>query len=160
MLTVYGIETSSYAFLGIVVLRSCNSTYRLRYWNSATFLRPPNKPLVATVLTVYGIETGYRSQSCCLLGLVRCNSTYRLRYWNLFKPPNTWFVVPGCNSAYRLRYWNAAIAARITNVLFAFGCNSAYRLRYAPQGAGQQRSKATMRAAHRKYLSEVKVKRR
>ena len=39
-------------------------------------------------------------------------------------------------------------------------CNSTYRLRYAPKGARQQRSQATMRAAHRKYLSEVKVKRR
>ena len=40
------------------VIMSCNSTYRLRYWNFRT-----NKNLiffsisVATVLTVYGIET-------------------------------------------------------------------------------------------------------
>ena len=41
-----------------------------------------------------------------------------------------------------------------------WGCNSTYRLRYAPKGARQQRSKATMRAAHRKCLSKAKVKRR
>ena len=39
-------------------------------------------------------------------------------------------------------------------------CNSTYRLRYAPKGARQQRSKATMRSAHLKYLSKAKVKRR
>ena len=38
-------------------------------------------------------------------------------------------------------------------------CNSSYRLRYAQKGARQQRSKATMRSAHLKYLNEVKVKR-
>ena len=39
-------------------------------------------------------------------------------------------------------------------------CNSPYRLRYAPKGARQQRSEATMRSAHLKYLSEAKVKQR
>ena len=38
-------------------------------------------------------------------------------------------------------------------------CNSTYRLRYAPKGARQQRSSATMRSIHLKYLNEVKVKR-
>ena len=37
-------------------------------------------------------------------------------------------------------------------------CNNTYRLRYAPQSARQQRSKATMRSAHLKYLNEEKVK--
>lgn len=41
------------------------------------------RPAVATVLTVYGIETRWRC-----LGMHRnhsdcCNSTYRLQYWNL-----------------------------------------------------------------------------
>ena len=35
-------------------------------------------PIVATVLTVYGIETGQVHPS--LFWLDRCNSTYRLRY--------------------------------------------------------------------------------
>ena len=39
-------------------------------------------------------------------------------------------------------------------------CNNTYRLRYAPKGARQQRSKATMRSTHLKYLNEVKVKQR
>ncbi len=39
-------------------------------------------------------------------------------------------------------------------------CNNIYRLRYAPKGARQQRSKATMRSAHLKYLNEEKVKQR
>ena len=36
----------------------CNSTYRLRYWNFAVLELPNTRPFcVATVLTVYGIET-------------------------------------------------------------------------------------------------------
>ena len=59
---------------------------------------------VATVPTVYGIETTelelHWSNSSC-------NSTYRLRYWNRLKS----FYKPRlyemrCNSTYRLRYWN------------------------------------------------------
>ena len=84
---------------------SCNSTYRLRYWNSsinnpstkativATVLTvygiettcefhivSRNNVLVATVLTVYGIETSSAIQHCN--NYCSCNSTYRLRYWN------------------------------------------------------------------------------
>ena len=88
-------------------ISSCNSTYRLRYWNlilasnSCVFL------LVATVLTVYGIETvriwdiffGYPWASC--------NSTYRLRYWNYHNSAIGYQdLLIGCNSTYRLRYWN------------------------------------------------------
>ena len=39
-------------------------------------------------------------------------------------------------------------------------CNNTYRLRYAPKGARQQRSKATMKSARLKYLSEARVKQR
>ena len=58
-LTVYGIETIVELSVGKATkLSSCNSTYRLRYWNdiilSSTVLR---SRLVATALTVYGIET-------------------------------------------------------------------------------------------------------
>ena len=38
------------------------------------------RPVVATALTVYGIETGSQE----INGMIYCcNSTYRLRYWNL-----------------------------------------------------------------------------
>ena len=59
-LTVYGIETIVELSVGKATkLSSCNSTYRLRYWNKT------EQPLgtkertfdVATALTVYGIET-------------------------------------------------------------------------------------------------------
>ena len=87
-------------------------------------------PGVATVLTVYGIET-------CFVNILhhyqlrkRCNSAYRLRYWNIFRPPffvsknslqqclpftvlklaeiirKPFLVSTSCNSTYRLRYWN------------------------------------------------------
>ena len=83
VLTVYGIETQ--AIDGAKVketIVSCNSTYRLRYWNSYIFTNWEREIIslqqylpftvlklllllnnltnlqVATVLTVYGIETG------------------------------------------------------------------------------------------------------
>ena len=64
-------------------LLSCNSTYRLRYWNSKSKL---SKAIlftsVATVLTVYGIETKHYVLKASSKLPYRCNSTYRLRYWN------------------------------------------------------------------------------
>ena len=49
-----------------------------------------NSSLVATVLTVYGIET---SDNCFFIcnWFCCCNSTYRLRYWNLTFPVNKCF---------------------------------------------------------------------
>ena len=49
------------------------------------FLSPMNtgfvRPAVATVLTVYGIETALNGRKLyCFLPSGRCNSTYRLRY--------------------------------------------------------------------------------
>ena len=56
----------------------------------------------------------------------------------------------------------AVLKLKLTNIWHEFitRCNSTYRLRYAPKGARQQRSKATMKPAHLKYLSEAKVKQR
>ena len=38
------------------------------------------RPAVATVPTVYGIETDYRRIKVTMQPTNRCNSTYRLRY--------------------------------------------------------------------------------
>ena len=40
------------------------------------------RPAVATVLTVYGIET---ITKLTILSSISCNSPYRLRYWNLYQ---------------------------------------------------------------------------
>ena len=131
VLTVYGIETFRHPrcvfdnifllqqYLPFTVLKqvinlrilehiclSCNSTYRLRYWNLLEF------------------HKYIESRRTC------CNSTYRLRYWNIratcnrYSPflklqqylPFTvlkrlsvsfWMsIMLSCNSTYRLRYWN------------------------------------------------------
>ena len=80
VLTVYGIETLRWC-QPFYFHRSCNSTYRLRYWNRLSRATLQQFLRVATVLTVYGIETcegvrpGFDNLWCC-------NSTYRLRYWN------------------------------------------------------------------------------
>ena len=61
---------------------SCNSTYRLRYWNVLNFhfIFLLSK-IVATVLTACGIETSSQLKEISLFSF-SCNSTYRLRYWN------------------------------------------------------------------------------
>ena len=62
---------------------------------------------VATVPTVYGIETNYVLN---VLVIYSCNSTYRLRYWNQLELPGAVFeILERCNSTYRLRYWNQQI---------------------------------------------------
>ena len=58
VLTVYGIETIiTKPFLHKFF--SCNSAYRLRYWNNQNNKKYFATCKVATVLTVYGIETDY-----------------------------------------------------------------------------------------------------
>ena len=112
--------------------KSCNSTYRLRYWNGLGIdTKPSNLTLlVATVLTVYGIETQRKRYYRRFRRVSRCNSTYRLRYWNQEKFTETSFSsVLGCNSTYRLRYWNFATDAVVVSPL-SRSCNSTYRLRY------------------------------
>ena len=65
------------------MIYGCNSTYRLRYWNKVDYTanRGIDEGMVATALTVYGIET---SINWCGFDPIDkgCNSTYRLRYWN------------------------------------------------------------------------------
>ena len=56
--TVYGIETLfTISSLLACLLFSCNSTYRLRYWNYQFVGLPSKSQAVATAPTVYGIET-------------------------------------------------------------------------------------------------------
>ena len=131
VLTACGIETADLIAGKIGNFYSCNSTYRLRYWN---FITRANKVaslfVVATVLTACGIETWFFHYQPSIY--LSCNSTYRLRYWNIifdvtlghfYKLVATVLTVYGietlnnqqilwddlterCNSAYRLRYWN------------------------------------------------------
>ena len=62
---------------------SCNSTYRLRYWNWTIYWDWISRAIdVATVLTVYGIETIRHQLNITISYHLSCNSTYRLRYWN------------------------------------------------------------------------------
>ena len=110
---------------------SCNSTYRLRYWNTRIFNTTIEFISVATVLTACGIETK-RNVPVSTIAPDGCNSTYRLRYWNnanLIPSSDTprsvatvltacgietWLTLTAsvsfsprrCNSTYRLRYWN------------------------------------------------------
>ena len=61
---------------------SCNSAYRLRYWNYHGVVLLSLDSVVATVLTACGIETWYCCSTLEVVTIVCCNSAYRLRYWN------------------------------------------------------------------------------
>ena len=131
---------------------SCNSTYRLRYWNfgiSAVNFNCAHS--VATAPTVYGIET-VASSSVSKLYAISCNSTYRLRYWNVPMERELFPSIRSCNSTYRLRYWNIIwelvcfklkvlqqhlpfTVLKLANkehetICIKVCCNSTYRLRY------------------------------
>ena len=87
VLTACGIETHLHdLWLNWLPYVSCNSTYRLRYWNWIVF-------------------------SFWIPFLPCCNSTYRLRYWNWRSRRSFWVSYVSCNSTYRLRYWNRNPAA-------------------------------------------------
>ena len=132
MLTACGIETRPIVSVSDSIDLSCNSAYRLRYWNC----------------TRYSIISNYivKLQQCLPLAVLKqhkisryfvifrcCNSAYRLRYWNrkarafftsslrlqqclplaVLKPHFARLKLLGslrCNSAYRLRYWNKAFS--------------------------------------------------
>ena len=83
----------------------CNSTYRLRYWNSIGDILQIFGVYVATAPTVYGIETRFRTLIPSS-NSTSCNSTYRLRYWNASSRVSDITDLISCNSTYRLRYWN------------------------------------------------------
>ena len=102
--TVYGIETINIDYFNTIIYGSCNSTYRLRYWNAGRKLRYGNR-------------------------IWSCNSTYRLRYWNHYLRFWGSKNLYRCNSTYRLRYWNRAKSTVVHSIVI-FSCNSTYRLRY------------------------------
>ena len=82
MLTACGIETRKIKLFVESDEDSCNSAYRLRYWNLVDDHRWIAYYTVATVLTACGIETGKNGVRDTKPTHVSCNSAYRLRYWN------------------------------------------------------------------------------
>ena len=104
VLTVYGIETSGLRSVDISRPTSCNSAYRLRYWNWFIFSRSAQFRKLQQCLPF----TVLKLNDCFIISVSNddsCNSAYRLRYWNYNTSPS--FNSPCCNSAYRLRYWNS-----------------------------------------------------
>ena len=108
---------------------SCNSTYRLRYWNLLPIRTLSLLNLeVATVLTVYGIETnGLEDQYKYYVTLQQYLPFTVLKPSSLLQPQSSHDGC--CNSTYRLRYWNAPFLLKIY-LTFSASCNSTYRLRY------------------------------
>ena len=118
-------------FLGRPGLRfSCNGAYRLRYWNKNQTLNlslPSVAQKVATALTACGIET-------VRLHLLQIRSHHRLQRRLLLavlKPGNITLyhrkVIHSCNSTYRLRYWNTLANFFWVDII---GRNSTYCLWY------------------------------
>ena len=163
--TACGIETKIIPTLLHHNLR-CNNTYRLRY-------APQSVRQQRSEVTMR--PTHYLPERSEGKTKVISNSTYRLRYTpkgarrqRSKATMRSALLLPerreGKTKMMKQQYLPFTVLKRIycaccycnsTN-----GCNSTYCLRYAPKGARQQRSKATMRSAHLKYLNEVKVKQR
>ena len=67
-------------FLSVYCFKSCNSSYRLRYWNLELLafyhcrLGRLQQLLPFTVLKP--------TEAAIIINISRCNSSYRLRYWN------------------------------------------------------------------------------
>ena len=95
---------------------SCNSTYRLRYWNSVEEVSKVETPAAEGCNSTYRLRYwNAKFRFDFLADWLRCNSTYRLRYWNSLMIPST--VSPpftSCNSTYRLRYWNWKEVYKVT----------------------------------------------
>ena len=86
---------------------SCNSTYRLRYWNVCCFeFSFYFSPLVATVLTACGIETLLDCAQLSLLVFEVATVLTACGIETFFKLRFLPFERVCCNSTYRLRYWN------------------------------------------------------
>ena len=152
VLTVYGIETIPLSSKEIPTPSSCNSTYRLRYWNMLIWVKVMLSYIILlqqylpfTVLkqeyrtaywawcelqqylpfTVLKPKAGGRT----LVDRPCCNSTYRLRYWN-FRNRNYF------DETYMLQQYLPFTVLKRTNdgrlvmTFIIVSCNSTYRLRY------------------------------
>ena len=107
----------------------CNSTYRLRYWNSTSSLTKYGKSmsklqqylplavlkpsmelillisiLVATVLTACGIETYFRHCSIPCSNVATVLTACGIETRQFVRSNKS--TISSCNSTYRLRYWN------------------------------------------------------
>ena len=133
---------------------SCNSTYRLRYWNCREELGyAVIDRVVATVLTACGIETSQLSTCLKVFMPNSCNSTYRLRYWNRPTSLSAQYavryvatVLTACGIETKLhqmlldvvlvplqQYLPLAVLklwGSVNSTIIQFCCNSTYRLRY------------------------------
>ena len=144
VLTACSIETNSSPSLGIRYVASCNSSYRLQYWNfQLEYILVLLEHKVATVLTACSIETFQPSIlfeytlcqlqqflplavlkhkiiyfSCCRC-IESCNSSYRLQYWNLASKTHITEDHDSCNSSYRLQYWNSLASLTYISYLVA-----------------------------------------
>ena len=129
VLTAYGIETIiTHTINYRLFIFSCNSAYRLRYWNLNARLEM--RALCFSCNSAYRLRYWNFNSLEIIITLVSCNSAYRLRYWNMFlAQAGDTQANACCNSAYRLRYWNGLHKLKILGDE-QFSCNSAYRLRY------------------------------
>ena len=105
--TVYGIETEYWCITWTSWWTSCNSTYRLRYWNLSPLGNVNHHCSVATVPTVYGIETylGYEYSLLYPYQVATVPTVYGIETSLIYVAGNVWLLF-SCNSTYRLRYWN------------------------------------------------------
>ena len=78
--TVLKLNLIFYSFFFNFLL-SCNSAYRLRYWNHPEAFTTYICNVATVPIIVYGIEIQYMQLHTYFI-YPRCNSTYCLQYWN------------------------------------------------------------------------------
>ena len=92
-------------FVNIKDMNCCNSPYRLRYWNEIKAEEVSAEDLVATVLTVYGIETASLRRTASIFSSLQQSLPFTVLKLN-FNVISLRSNSNRCNSPYRLRYWN------------------------------------------------------
>ena len=153
MLTACGIETLNNLSANSPISESCNSAYRLRYWNPCPFattivrtamlqqclplavlkLNVSNDNLASFCKLQQCLPLAVLKQSADPVGLLHFSTLQQCLPLAVLKPnilnPISLYGLLSCNSAYRLRYWNM-MNAIVQHFVIHKRCNSAYRLRY------------------------------
>ena len=164
------------AKLNVMKSCCCNSTYRLRYWNQLIYFhslpscwlscnsayrsRYWNKGLILWLICLVNSLQQCLPFTVCAEGCETAEEQSDDEVRTSQVPERS----EGKTKVIRQQHLPFTVLKPTMDIFTPLSiiesCNSTYRSRYAPKGARQQRSRATMKSAHLKYLSEARVKQR
>ena len=105
---------------------SCNSTYRLRYWNNTVSIKATDLISLQQYLPLAVLKLNHSIIGFPGMRESSCNSTYRLRYWNLVRISS--FVPSGS----ALQQYLPLAVLKLSNFLFIFNRPSFMLQQYLP----------------------------